>query len=125
MAKEYNETDLHVETHGSSRVQKQELERSERDYELFLQELEEDEELRKNVNMYKVTEVENFNTVEGEEDDGADESSELEESDAPVIGVDELLDELDDLTLEDQVRVKSQREQEVGSITEEQLNKKI
>ena len=84
-----------------------------------------DEELRKNVNMYKVTEVENFNTVEGEEDDGADESSELEESDAPVIGVDELLDELDDLTLEDQVRVKSQREQEVGSITEEQLNKKI
>lgn len=112
MAKEYNEADLYVEMHGSSRLQRQELERTERDYELFLQELEEDEELRKNVNMYKVGEIQKSHTIEGKEDVDDKESSEFEDSDAPEINVDELLDELDDLTLEDQVGAESQKDED-------------
>ncbi|KAK5779078.1 60S ribosomal export protein NMD3 PWA37_003924 [Arxiozyma heterogenica] len=127
MAKEYNETDLHVGTHSSSRFQRQELERSEKDYELFLQELEEDEELRKNVNMYKVAEIQKSNSLESGDDDDADDdykSGEFEESDAPEIDVDELLDELDDLTLDDQTRAKSQREEgEDEFVINNELNK--
>lgn len=94
MAKEHNDIvgDTHRGNHGEhvSRAQKQDIERSERDYELFLQELEEDEELRQNVNLYKQI----SNTESDEEED------EVEE-DLPEIDVDQLLDELDELTLED------------------------
>ncbi|CAL9729522.1 60S ribosomal export protein Nmd3p [Monosporozyma unispora] len=103
MAKEYNEAVAQNEGHGGSKSQKQDMERAERDYELFLQELEEDKELRQNVNMYKVDDEE---ADIGDDDDK--EESGFEDSDAPDIDLDELLDELDDLTLEEQARVEAE-----------------
>lgn len=84
MAKEYNESN------NESRLAKAEQEKAERDYELFLQELEEDEELRQTVNLYK-----SENANQQDEDDIE------EDDDAPEIAVDELLDELDEMTLDE------------------------
>lgn len=68
------------------------MERAERDYEIFLQELEEDEEMRQTINLYKSNKPAEH---EGEMEEDEDE-------DAPQIDIDELLDELDEMTLEDQ-----------------------
>lgn len=87
MAKEHND----IVANDDSRQAKQEQERAERDYELFLQELEEDEELRQTINLYKAGEEPPASIEEEDEDE-----------EAPEIGIDELLDELDDMTLEDQ-----------------------
>lgn len=80
-----------------SRQAKQEQERAERDYELFLQELEEDEELRQNINLYKSDKV----PKPVNPDDMVDEDADAEDDDAPQIDIDELLDELDEMNLED------------------------
>lgn len=76
----------------------------EEDYELFLRDLEEDEELRKEVNLYKVKgdvsmkgpgagkAVEHGMVVDEEEEDG-------DEADFPEVKLDELLDEFDEMTL--------------------------
>lgn len=87
MAKEHND----IVANDDSRQAKQEQERAERDYELFLQELEEDKELRQTINLYKAGEEPPASIEEEDEDE-----------EAPEIGIDELLDELDDMTLEDQ-----------------------
>lgn len=87
MAREHND----IVANDDSRQARQEQERAERDYELFLQELEEDQELRQTINMYKA----------GEEPvPEADEEDEMDDEDAPEIGIDELLDEIDGMTLE-------------------------
>lgn len=85
----------HKEIGGAedSRQAKQEQERAERDYELFLQELEEDDEMRQAINLYK---SEAPARIEDEQSEMAD------EDDAPEIDIDELLDELDDMNLDDQ-----------------------
>ena len=88
MAREHND----IIANDDSRQARQEQEKAERDYELFLQELEEDEELRQTINMYKADEGQ----PQKEEDD-----IEEDEDDAPRIAIDELLDELDDMTLQD------------------------
>lgn len=93
MAKEHKDIDASLDY--NSRAQKQEMERAEKDYELFLQELEEDAELRQSVNLYKNREA-NVPPEEHEMDEDGDE-------DAPQINIDELLDELDEMTLEDGV----------------------
>lgn len=91
MAKEHND----IVANDDSRQARQEQERAERDYELFLQELEEDEELRQTINLYKAGEEPQVKVAdEGEED--------MDDDDAPEIAIDELLDELDGLALEDQ-----------------------
>lgn len=93
MAKEHND----IVANDDSRQARQEQERAERDYETFLQELEEDEELRQTINLYKAgEEPERKPRNEDEMDDDED-----EDEDAPEIGIDELLDELDDLALDD------------------------
>ncbi|KAK9454161.1 NMD3 family-domain-containing protein [Dipodascopsis uninucleata] len=136
MAKEYNE----MEDSGSALSAKQkqiEQDRVERDYELFLQELEEDRELRSAINLYKqsnsqtqdrergprpskmegITEASNTrlqddDIMETDQDaaaaytqmEGAEEADNDDGSDAgslPEVGLDELLDEIDELTLED------------------------
>ncbi|KAL6943262.1 ribosome-binding protein [Hanseniaspora osmophila] len=99
MAKEHKEIDASMDY--SSRQQKQEMERAERDYELFLQELEEDPEMRQTINMYKNKDKAQPNAVEIEE-----------EEDAPQIDIDELLDELDDMTLDEPVEEEGQIEQQ-------------
>ncbi|KAJ9111996.1 ribosome-binding protein [Naganishia cerealis] len=81
MAKEYNEMD------DATRQARQEQEKAERDYELFLQELEEDEELRQTVNMYKAPTQAQFESDMDDDDE------------APEVGLDELLDEMDDMTI--------------------------
>lgn len=88
MAAEHDDISAANET----RAAKQDYARAERDYEIFLQELEEDKELRETINLYKDTE-----TVANVVDEN--EMDEDEEDDAPVIDVDELLDELDGMTL--------------------------
>ncbi|KAG7192986.1 ribosome-binding protein [Scheffersomyces spartinae] len=91
MAKEHSD----IVANDDSRQARQEQERAERDYELFLQELEEDPELRQTINLYKAD-----NEAVSRNPDGMEE--EEEDEDAPEIGLDELLDELDDMNLEDQ-----------------------
>ena len=88
MAREHNE----IMANEDSRQAKQEQERAERDYELFLQELEEDQELRKTINLYKAGE---------EAPQDADDEDEMDDDEvAPEIGIDELLDEIDGMTLD-------------------------
>lgn len=89
MAREHKE--IEASQDYTSRQQKQEMERAEKDYELFLQELEEDAEMRQTVNLYKSAQ-EAAKENEMEEDD---------DEDAPQIDIDELLDELDEMTLDE------------------------
>lgn len=91
MAKEHKDIDASQDY--SSRTQKQEMERAERDYEVFLQELEEDAELRQSVNLYKSGKLPAPGVPT--------ELDEEEEEDVPQIDIDELLDELDEMTLDD------------------------
>jgi len=70
---------------------KQDANKMEEDYELFLRELEEDPELRQNVNLYKASNSMDIDTA-------AEESTVEEEEDFPEIKIEELLEEL---TLED------------------------
>lgn len=87
MANEHND----IVANDESRQARQEQERAERDYELFLQELEEDQELRQTINLYKAGD---------EEKSQADEEDDMADEDAPEIAIDELLDEIDGMTLE-------------------------
>jgi len=89
MAREHK--DIEASQDYGARAQKQEVERAEKDYELFLQELEEDEELRQNINMYKSQKPAAAQIEPAQE----------EVDNSPEINIDELLDELDDMTLED------------------------
>ncbi|KAH3899322.1 probable 60S ribosomal export protein NMD3 [Saccharomycodes ludwigii] len=91
MAKEHKEIDASVDY--TSKQNNQEMERAEKDYELFLQELEEDQEMRQTINLYK---SQNTQSAVPHDDTEVD-----EDEDAPQIDIDELLDELDEMTLED------------------------
>ncbi|WPK24946.1 hypothetical protein PUMCH_002245 [Australozyma saopauloensis] len=87
MALEHND----IVANDDSRQAKQEQERAEKDYELFLQELEEDQEMRQTINMYKA----------GEEPmPEATEEDEMEDEEDLEVGLDELLDEIDGMTLD-------------------------
>lgn len=105
MAKEHNiEDDAHVS--------KNDLDRAERDYEMFLQELEEDKELRSDVNMYKSNAAnaaaQNSRNNRPKDPNAMDEDDSDEDDDgisggndpyAPNVSLDELLDDLEDLNL--------------------------
>ncbi len=76
------------------------------DYELFLRDLEEDEELRKEVNLYK---VKGDVTMKGPGAGKAvqfgmdvDEDEEEDEADFPEVKLDELLDDFDEMALRDE-----------------------
>lgn len=94
--------DIVAEEVMDSRQAKQEQERAERDYELFLQDLEEDEELRQNINLYKSDKINAVPSVSGTvATDAIVEDGEMSEyEDAPQIDIDELLDELDEMNLD-------------------------
>lgn len=70
---------------------KQDADKMEEDYELFLQDLEEDSELRQNINLYKSSNAMDVDTA-------AEESAAEEEESFPEVGIEELLE---DLTLND------------------------
>ncbi|KAF9163887.1 hypothetical protein DFQ26_002044 [Actinomortierella ambigua] len=74
---------------------KQDQERIEQDYELFLRDLEEDPELRATVNLYKSDKAKQQQTPDVAMDDDEEEE---EEEDFPEVSLDELLD---NLTLDD------------------------
>jgi nonsense-mediated mRNA decay protein 3 len=61
-----------------------------------LQDLEEDEELRQNINLYKTDKA--TATAETEDEDAMDDD--ISEDEAPQIDIDELLDELDEMNLD-------------------------
>ena len=91
MAREHQD----IVAHDDSRLARQDQERAERDYELFLQELEEDDELRQTINLYK------SGAAAPGAAGGAAADDDMDDDDvAPEVGLDELLDELDDMNLE-------------------------
>ncbi|KAI5807148.1 NMD3 family-domain-containing protein [Geopyxis carbonaria] len=74
---------------------KQDQEKAERDYELFLQSLEEDTELRGTVALYKNPEAKEFKPANPDDMDMDDNQTEYGD-DGPKIDVDELLDEFEE-----------------------------
>lgn len=87
MANEHND----IVANDDSKQARQEQERAERDYELFLQELEEDKEMRQTINMYKAGE---------EPAPNASDEDEMNDEDELEVGLDDLLDEIDGMALE-------------------------
>ncbi|KAG9636830.1 hypothetical protein KCU64_g14443, partial [Aureobasidium melanogenum] len=72
---------------------KQDQERLERDFELFLRDVEEDEELRQTMQLYKSQQEANANDMEMETDD--------EDDEGPQIPMDQLLDEFEEMNMQD------------------------
>eukprot|EP00164_Ancoracysta_twista_P001704 GFYU01002234.1.p1 GENE.GFYU01002234.1~~GFYU01002234.1.p1 ORF type:complete len:520 (-),score=194.37 GFYU01002234.1:43-1602(-) len=92
-----------VEKEGFSRKKEGEIDRQEAaEYEAFLQDLEEDKEMRANVNLYK-----DQSYFEHKQRGGA--PSEVDDDDAPQVGLEELLDEL---TLNDAIQADDDPEPE-------------
>lgn len=93
MAKEHNIED-------DKRTTSNDLARVEQDYEMFLQQLEEDQELRTTVNMYKkpVEPVADHDMDVVEEEEEEDEPTNVA---APQVSLDELLEDFEDLGLQD------------------------
>ena len=96
MAREYEEEALHGGNVPTNRKQEQERDRLEADFETFLQDVEEDQDLRQTLDLYKNKKALEQDSHMG---DGMDEDSEDE---APKINMDELLDDFDELNMEDQ-----------------------
>lgn len=101
MAREYQDQD------GTQAGRKgDDQDRLEQDFEMFLQDVEEDQELRHTLNLYKAKNTKpRADRMEGIEGDtgGADEMAEdsEDEGDVPKINMDELLDDFDELNVED------------------------
>lgn len=93
MAREYEEEALAQSNQPTNRKQEQEREKLEADYEMFLQDVEEDQELRGTLDLYK------SRAAAPAEGDGMDEDESDDE--APKINMDELLDDFDELNVDD------------------------
>ena len=91
MEREYEE-----EMNGNGR--KQDQERVEADFEMFLRDVEEDQELRSTLQLYKAKN----NRANEQTQGGGDAMDEDSEDDVPKINMDELLDDFEDLHVEDQ-----------------------
>lgn len=74
---------------------KAEQDKIEADYEMFLRDLEEDPDLRSGINLYRNAPQASTTAMDVEETDNE------EEEDFPEINVDELLDEMEDMTIDD------------------------
>lgn len=93
MEREYDEEEMN----GTGRRQDQE--RVEADFEMFLRDVEEDQELRSTLQLYKAKNNRPYEQTRG----GGDEMDEdSEDEDVPKINVDELLDDFEELNVEDQ-----------------------
>jgi nonsense-mediated mRNA decay protein 3 len=86
---------------------KQDKDRLEADFEMFLRDIEEDQELRSTLTLYKAKNdkrrPEGMEGIEGVENGAAEDEMEedSEEEDVPKINIDELLDEFDELNVGD------------------------
>ncbi|OKL57689.1 60S ribosomal export protein NMD3 [Talaromyces atroroseus] len=81
-------------------ARKQDADRLEADFEMFLRDIEEDQELRSTLSLYKAkNEKRQADKMDVVEEDQMEEDS--SEDEAPKINMDELLDEFDELNMED------------------------
>ena len=88
---------------GELLPKKQDQERIERDFEMFLQDVEEDQELRSTVALYKAQQAKKQrDKMEGVEAASVAETEETGDDDVPKIEMDELLDDFDELNVEDE-----------------------
>ncbi|KAL8636408.1 MAG: hypothetical protein Q9228_006190 [Teloschistes exilis] len=87
---------------GEMLPRKQDKDRMDTDYEMFLRDVEEDQELRSTMAVYKAQQAKkNSDQMEGVETASVAETVETEGDDAPKIDMDELLDEFEDLDVDD------------------------
>lgn len=98
---------------GELLAKKQEQDRLERDYEMFLRDVEEDPELRSTMALYKAgnrakakPKAERMEGLEGQDEGQMDEApsestQDEDDEDLPKIDLDELMDELDELKVDD------------------------
>ncbi|RAH48932.1 ribosome-binding protein NMD3 [Aspergillus brunneoviolaceus CBS 621.78] len=94
MAREYEEEAL-ASAGQQSRKKEQEANRLEEDFEMFLRDVEEDEELRQTLDLYKVRKQPQPADAMDEEEDNES------EDETPQINMDELLDDFDELNMDD------------------------
>lgn len=94
MAREYEEEALAAANGQQTRRQEQEQERLEADFEMFLRDVEEDQELRQTLDLYKARR-------KAQQDDEMDEDTESSDE-VPKINMDELLDDFDELNMDDE-----------------------
>ena len=85
---------------------KQDQDKLERDFELFLRDVEEDNELRNTLSIYKANPRDNLGAMEGVEevdgdDDDEDDDEEREEEKKLQVPMEQLLDELEEMDMED------------------------
>ena len=89
---------------GEMLPKKQDQERMERDFEMFLRDVEEDTELRSTLALYKAQQAKKEKArMEGVETASVVETEETEGEEVPKIDMDELLDEFEELDVEDEV----------------------
>lgn len=95
MAREYEEEAQAAGTQQKTRKEEQEANRLEEDFETFLRDIEEDQELRHTLDLYKARK-------ERQAADAMDEDEDNESDDeVPQINMDELLDDFDDLNMDE------------------------
>ncbi|KAE8355256.1 NMD3 family-domain-containing protein [Aspergillus coremiiformis] len=92
MALEHEEEAMNTAS-GGNRKQEQERERLEADFEMFLRDVEEDQELRGTIEVYKNRQNAKAGDMEMDEDS--------EDDGVPKINMDELLDDFDELNMDD------------------------
>ncbi|KAI9821715.1 MAG: ribosome-binding protein [Pycnora praestabilis] len=89
---------------GEMLPRKQDQERMERDFEMFLRDVEEDTELRSTLALYKAQQNSKADRMEEVEEEGAATETEdgSEDEEVPKINMNELLDEFDELNVADE-----------------------
>src|SRR5690606_6987274 len=84
---------------------KQDLDKAERDFELFLKDIEEDEELRSTLQLYKNTVKTQRMQVDEKKSEAEDADMDTDdENELPEIDVEQLLDEFEELGIQDKER---------------------
>lgn len=91
---------------------KQDQERAERDYELFLREIEEDTELRNTLHLYKSTlktppKTTKMDGVEMDVAEQTDTEDGEDENDLPEINIDDLMDEFEEMKVQDTMEAEA------------------
>ena len=86
---------------GEPTSKRQEQEKMERDFEMFLRDVEEDTELRDTMNLYKAKQQRNQNQMEGVETASMGETEGSGEDDVPNIDVGDLLEDFEEMGIND------------------------
>lgn len=92
---------MHLEE-DEEESRKQNEDRAEADFEMFLRDVEEDQELRNTLQLYKAKNRGNEQPAKGADEMDEDEDEDGDDENAPKINMDELLDDFEELHMEDQ-----------------------